>query len=262
MSKPLHTRCVHKAGNGGRTHRHINRWAVHRITTIFILLFAVTAYGQSFTTQHDTVYAVPGNSAIVYNNITNLTAGDILIHWKVKAYDFPQDWLDKLGICDKNLCYTNMPGTTSLVGDTNGHLCHYPTGTGNFDMVLAGGFGNAQPGTHWLTVQLTDTAHQAQKLITFIVSKYPLSIAQINREDANPVSCYPDPAGGRFTVVSHSIQPVYISVTDNSGKLIYSGMLVPGTSRVIDISHTAAGVYYLYARSREDAWCRKISIAQ
>lgn len=213
------------------------------------LLSSLPVNGQTFTAT-DTVYFTTSVGGTYYNNLTNVSAQPINIRWIITNTNFPQSWLDNLGICDASLCRTNDVGTNSLV--TNGPYLTmgtpYPVGLpGIFDVVLGQGLDTAASGGYFLTVNIKDATNVGGygKNVTYMFQKFPTQVSEINRA-VDEVSLYPNPARDELNVLfSPDADVKIISVYNLIGKVVSVYKLSSNAGAKLDTGNIPTGVYFI-----------------
>ena len=208
-------------------------------------------FAQTFNVKDTVSVTVSGGAPeSVYSFITNNQNGPLVLKWSVTATDFPASWLTAmaLGICDNNLCYPNMApnwlwgsfgGSTfksKPYGDTTTH--------GDFHLALV--FESAVPGTHYLTVTLTDSAvATSTKTTTFIVNKFPTAVPAV-KSAINEVSIYPNPATSALNVVYDANADVKtIALYSIIGKLITVYKVSENNGANLNLENTPTGIYFV-----------------
>jgi hypothetical protein len=214
------------------------------------LAASLCSYGQSFTTTTDTVRAFVGGAAVLHNDITNHTSGTLNLSWHVKITDFPNDWATPgaLGLCDGNLCRGNTGDT--LLWNVAMHVtgttftCGYSSGTtGTFDYTpdLSAA---TSPGTHYITVTVSDPASLYSKDITWVINKVPVAVPTVSNA-VNDVSLYPNPAHDEVNIVyDESADIKNIAVYNIIGKVM-SVYKVTSTSANLSLENIPSGVYFV-----------------
>ena len=205
---------------------------------------------QTITTAADTVWITTANGGTYHNDITNTTAAPINIRWSVVNHNFPQSWLDNLGICDANLCRVNNIGTNSLQtgGPYTTVSTPYPAGgTALFDVQLSTGMDTAVSGTYYITCNVKDvtSASGTAKNVTFIFNKFPTSVTKTVKA-ADEVTLYPNPARNELNVLFNPDAGIkIISVYNLIGKAVNVYKLSSNSSAMLDIQNLPSGIYFI-----------------
>ncbi|MCW3123886.1 MAG: hypothetical protein JWQ38_3378 [Flavipsychrobacter sp.] len=213
---------------------------------------AVDGWSQAYTTPKDTITLSFAKSSTGNTTISNKTANNLRIYWRVINTDFPSDWLTgpAFGICDNYTCLGNIGNTlwdASLgKGDTMKSIYY-----SNSVQDSAGSFGlsmdlsNAPSiGTHWVKVNIIDSASGLSKDITFIVNKLVNSTPVITRASDN-IAMYPNPATSDLNVVFDATADVKnIAVYNIIGKVM-SVYKVTGNSANLNIENIPSGIYFV-----------------
>lgn len=221
------------------------------ILSVYLLLVSLpfSLKAQTFTTAHDTTWLTFSGQLGMdsHNDITVPAGGDpITLHWKVVSENFSQDpeWcgVANLGICDNYSCISNGGG--DLLGGalfTNSPNVYHPDSTdifkGSFDL------DTANPGHHYITINLRDSATGYNKDITFMVYKWPASAGSITKV-ADMISLYPNPASDELNVIYNDLPVKTIAVYNIIGKTM-SLYRTSGNSAKLDLHKIPAGVYFL-----------------
>ncbi|MBS1586330.1 MAG: T9SS type A sorting domain-containing protein [Bacteroidetes bacterium] len=213
------------------------------------ILSSYMAGAQTFTTASDTVYVTTTNGGTYHNDITNISSQAINIRW-IPSTDFPQSWMDNLGICDANYCRSNTVGTQSLITGapytTTG--TPYPVGqSALFDLQIGPGIDTCPAGVHYVTVNLRDVTNGSgtNKNITFIINKFPTSVPKTTKP-LDDVTLYPNPARNELNVLFNPDADVrIISVYNLIGKAVTVYKLSSNSSAKLDIENLPSGVYFI-----------------
>jgi Secretion system C-terminal sorting domain len=198
------------------------------IAVVVTLCCSILSNAQTFSVAHDTVYQTVNGSAVVKDNITNLTSGNLNMKWKVLRSDFPADWVvdSVFGICDACICNTNLGDTaiwnaTTHVGATYSCANYMASATSLFELSL--NYATVPSGgTHYMTVAFSDgvlggTSHNE----TFIISHWTTGIANVNTQ-IDHVMVFPNPASDAATV-SFGLKEageVTFTVLDETGRVV------------------------------------------
>ncbi len=203
--------------------------------------YAVNAQA-TFTTDKDTVFAtVYGNNATFHNDITNTSSQAINIRWTVGNNDFPTTWLSNTGICDAELCQTDLTVPHSTVG------APYKVDTANLFDIQLSGFNSAPSGTHFMVVNIKDITNTPSynKDIVFVINKFPTNVPKTTRPDEN-ITLYPNPAKNELNVLFNADADVkIISIYNLIGKAVNVYRLTSNNSAKLDIENMPSGVYFL-----------------
>jgi hypothetical protein len=200
---------------------------------------------------NDTVIANVVTTAAIHDDITNISANNVTVHWRVIATSFPSDWLtgSNFGICDNNLCRSNQGDTLlwKIAGSTTGSTFtsspYAPGTTGTFDLTMD--LSSATTGgTHWVTVEIKDQAAFYTKNATFIINKVPASVTNVNSTD-NDVVMYPNPARDELNVLYNVNADVKtIAVYNIIGKVM-AVYKVSGSSANLNLENVPSGIYFV-----------------
>ncbi len=215
---------------------------------MFSLGFASSAIitAQTFTVAHDTVTTFVGGYANIHNNITNPSSSALPISWKVKATNFPADWLtpSAIGVCDACTCISNagnlLWNSTTSTGST--YSCTYGASATNdfhlqLDLTSA-----TSGGSHWLTVTLIETG-APPKDITFVINKVPVALPTVSNN--SDMVIYPNPARDELNVVFDANADVAnIAVYNIIGKVM-TMYRVSGASANLNIENIPSGIYFV-----------------
>lgn len=198
---------------------------------------ANTAEAQNFTVAHDTVWYTVHTNANIYDSVMNTSSSNLELKWKVISHDFPANWVEGTGICDNVVCYS-----TGVLGGTQ-----YTTGlidpSGYLDFHLQINLTDADPGTHYVTVEMTE-ALGTPKNMTFIITKYANSVKKTLKADDN-LMLYPNPAQREVNINLNSVQNVKTIAIYNMIGRVMSINRVSGTTARLDISNMPQGVYIM-----------------
>lgn len=219
------------------------------ITTLALgLLFSSnTVKAQaSFTTEADTVwYTVNGASANIYNRITNVTNNDFQIDWKSVSTDFPQDWRAEsvLGICDNNLCRTNIGDTAITNGNQVFTSASYLANAQDDFHIQLTGMDAVSAGTHYITLNLQENGGVYDKNMTFIIAKWATNVPNVSGSDE--IVLYPNPARGELNVTYSPKAGIKTAAVYNLiGKQLVA-YKVGKASAKLNIDNIPSGIYFL-----------------
>ncbi len=218
---------------------------------------AYSGRAQVFTVPYDTVKATYSGTGIMtlHDNITNTTANNITVEWKVTACTFPNPaWITDtaFAICDVESCYGNIGGAL-----TNGNL-HTPVyganathdSVGDFHLQLDLGWPSAANynGVYYTVVNLKSGSYS--KNIVFQIGKYAQSVGTTGKKD-DDVVLYPNPAKNNL-YLAYTGNAVIKTITIHNliGKLVCS-FNTTGNNVQLDIADMPAGVYYLRLNNAE-----------
>lgn len=215
-------------------------------TIMSLSLSAVESNAQAFTTEADTVYLTfSGQFGMEAHNYVTAGANAVSLKWKVLYENFSGDvtWTDMnaINICDNYNCYTNA--SNALLDGTE--YTSPTTYVANQTDVFKASFQlpNANPGTRYVTVELTDLNSGYKKNITFITSKWATSTTNVNK-GSDDIVLYPNPVRDEINVVFNELNVKTIAVYNVIGKtmVVYR---TTGNSAKMDLSKFPAGVYFL-----------------
>ena len=222
------------------------------------LLYSAKLEAQTFSIEaapSDTVWQSITGSSTIADYITNLTSGTLTIKWRVNGTNFPSDWLDSaaLGICDDQYCRQN--GSGQLWNGSLGTAFtapYYANGThdsvGDFHMQLNLS-GATTTGTYYLNVSMQDITNgpvgSEIKNTTFVVSKFPTAINNINSQEYNVV-LYPNPAHDEVNVVYDANADIKnIAVYNIIGKMLTVYKVTNNTSANLNLENIPSGIYFV-----------------
>ncbi len=226
--------------------RYMKKMLSFFITTIIVLLAANT-YAQSFSIEKDTVkiiYHYTGSSHLYRDSIVPPASGSVILNWKVKATNFPADWLNCTTICDNRSCYNwsmlwvsgaGINKTSDAYGAGAGFIRDFHLGL-DFDTVHSSG-------TYYLVLSLasglTDTTQVYQ--VTYIPTAVP-TIANA----ATEVQVYPNPTTNDINVVySPAADIKTISVYSIIGKPMAIYKTTTDNSANLSLENVPAGIYFM-----------------
>jgi hypothetical protein len=201
--------------------------------------FANKANAQlTFNVQHtDTSVNVPGTMNI-YNNITNTQSSNITIQWRVSATNFPTDWIAGLGICDANLCHTDVWPTATKE-------CVYAPGAGDFHVQLDL-TSTATAGPYFLKVRLGNKFGTSADTVleTYTVTKIPAGVNVVR--STSDVVLYPNPASNNVNVVYEPSADVKnIAIYNIIGKQMNLFRATDNNSASLNIENLPSGIYFV-----------------
>lgn len=203
-------------------------------------------YAQSFTAP-DTVRATVSSTATITSPINNISSSSFTLRWNVIATDFPADWQTDtaFGICDNNLCRGNSGGAlwNGTTGAQYTSIPYAPGPNGAFSLAL--NLTGASPGTHYVTVHLTDGAlPPTSDNVTFVINKFPTAVSSLNTSEPG-VTLYPNPANDELNVVYNASADIRtIAVYNVIGKVM-NVFKVSGSSANLNISNIPSGIYFV-----------------
>lgn len=222
------------------------RHSLLRIFSLVAIFTPALVTAQTFTPAHDTVFVTyPGSGFLdAYNNITVPGPDSIDISWKIIDEDFSDDttWVNNqntLSICDNYGCYTNA--SQALLIGTEYNATYQPILTDLFKATF--NLQDANPGTHYVTIQLKDNGSAFDTTITFVVNKWATSVNSVNRS-SDDIVLYPNPVRDEVNVVFNKLEVKNIALYNAIGKnmIVYR---TAGTSAKLDVSKFPGGVYFL-----------------
>jgi len=214
------------------------------------------ARSQTFTMQYanDTVFTSIATTAGPSDYIKNVTASNVVLRWHVLGTDagFPSDWLTAgaFGICDNFSCRGNT--SNSLWNASTGiggmfYSTYYANATHDsaapfslsLDFTTVANFG-----THWVKINIKDTASGDQRTVTFVINKIPTAVPAVNNI-ATEVSLYPNPAHSEINAVydaSADIKTIAVYNVIGKAMMVYR---VNNTSANLNIENFPSGVYFV-----------------
>ncbi len=194
---------------------------------------------QVFTIPHDTVKAVVSTYQNMYNDITNISTGDIAVSWNVVSHDFPSDWAAGFAICDNNNCYYNA-NNLLLDGKNYTTANIQPTKKGNFYVLPD--VTNASPGTHYVQVRMAFGSQTTDSW--YIISKFTTGISSIEKLNAN-IWTYPNPSLDDLTIVHDgSLRVAEVVIMNISGSVVYQKAANGDNNIKVDTRSFTNGMYY------------------
>jgi len=208
---------------------------------------------QSFSMASDTVWATIDSTGTVNDLITNNTSSPLTLKWHVLSTSFPSDWLTEIafGICDNNICYLNTGTSTSLWNSstnsggtftTDTYAVHTTTGPFHLQLDLTG----AGPGTHVVTVGLSDASSFTNTTATFIITKPGVSSVPGIPGTESDVKIYPNPATNELNAVYNASADVKtIAVYNIIGKIMNVYKVTDNTSANLNIDNIPSGIYFV-----------------
>jgi hypothetical protein len=213
---------------------------------LFFLVFAVaiscgSCFAQSFTVAYDTVILNSGGPYNAPNNVTNTTANDLTVVWKVTETNFPADWMELTGICDVQSCWSN---TDILPGREHDAL--YGPGEGDFHLQGDLSF-VSESGPYYIRVQLMNKDIPADVAVqTYVIGQVSAGVAEAARKSVEDIiSVYPNPATSSLNVVYNGVAGVtnigIYSIIGRQMKM-YS---TTESSASLDVEQLPAGLYFL-----------------
>ncbi len=222
-----------------------------KLFTIFSLGCALitgnTANAQSFTVQHDTVWINASGSGLAeaHSDITNTTASDITIEWKVTATNFPDDWVDNTGICDNASCYSgNLIWVSSTSTGTSHEAIYVPSVLGTFKLQIDAS-SSTTTGTRYMKANVWNKFDATDsKDVVFMVTKNPTSVSTV--KTAPEVNLYPNPASTSVNVVYDAGSDVKnIAVYSIIGRQMSIYRANGNNSANLNVENMPAGIYFV-----------------
>lgn len=215
---------------------------IHGMKKFILSLFTAASifsggslFAQSFSVQHDTIYATVSSLSNVSDAILNNTNNTVTINWNVIATNFPSDWINALGICDNVACYNNV---------TNGQVHTLSLNSNAADFHLQMDLSNATTGTYYLTVNMVQPGTVSGATETYIITKANLGVNGLNNDDN--ISLYPNPATSNINVVYGQNAGVKnIAVYNIIGRVMTFYKVTNNGSANLDISNIPSGIYFI-----------------
>jgi hypothetical protein len=210
-----------------------------------LCLVSISSVSLAQFTNADTVkFLTNSDSSAFFARITNTSSGNVTIIWHVAASDFPSDWRDALGICDNKICYYNGSGAlwNGSLGPSFKSAPYAPGGGGDFHMLNS--FSGVSAGTHWLTVNLKDSASSFNKNTTFVVTNWAAGVITVTKT-SDEVVLYPIPATDQLNVLFNADAGIKTAVIYNLIGQVTNVYKVNGSSAGLDIQKLPSGVYFL-----------------
>lgn len=213
---------------------------------LFLILCPVTLSAQVFVPVHDTFnFTYSGSSSVYVHNFITVTEPDpVVVVWKVIDEDFSSDptWIadsTTIGICDNHYCYTNN-GQQLLNGTS--YTATYPA---TFDDMFDVSFNlsNANPGTHFVKIQLKHDVFFYDTTVTYLVNKWPTGIT-VNTYGDNKVIVYPNPATNDINVSFDNTVIKSIGISDIAGKSMVFDKVCQDKAR-FHLDSFTPGVYFI-----------------
>jgi len=218
-----------------------------KLLLLVFLASGLTTYqtfGQTFSVSYDTITNFTASKVEVHNTITNTSANDLWINWKIVTGSpdtrIETGWIVE-GICDNFLCYTynDLSGGATKTSDT----IH---AGGNMDFkVLYDATTAAISTLSWVTIKFTDLNNSSNtKNATFIAYKTPTGVTNITKSEDN-VTLFPNPARSNVNVIfDGSLGVKNIAIYNLIGKAV-SVYKVSGTSAKLDLESIPSGIYFV-----------------
>ena len=208
------------------------------LSVLSCLSIATLSFAQSFTTIYgDTASVAGGGDIKVINSVINTSSSTSTYEWKITNNDFPTGW-NFGGMCDNNLCYYNISGTTRTsnpvdAGDTMYHYVDFKDE------------GAAMGSSAFVTSTISVAgAPLSAKDITFIATKTTSSTITITRSEDNIV-VFPNPAKSSVNVIYDANLGVKnIGIYNLIGKMV-SVYKVSSTSAKLDVEDLPSGIYFV-----------------
>lgn len=224
-----------------------------RIVHSFILLFVAMALvtqasaQASFSFEADTMsLTFTSNNDNLYNKVTNISASNIKLEWKVKNHDFPASWATpgSLGICDNNQCYDNA-NNQLLNGKLFTSVDYVPNIVSDFHLQMIGYLDASVPaGTHFITVNAKEVGGTYEHDITFIFHKWSTNVPGVQKSTEDVV-LYPNPARTELNVTyNKNLEVRNLAIYNLLGKQV-SSYRVSGSSAKLDIEKIPSGIYFI-----------------
>lgn len=216
------------------------------------LFIGKKADAQVFTVSTDTVTASFAKVETMNNPLKNVTGTNLVINWHVVSTDFPSDWLTgfAFGICDNTLCLANLGGSlwdeSAHTGGVNksiyyANATHDSVGTFGLSMNLSAA---TTIGTHWMKVNVTDSATGNSKDLVFVINKLVNGVPTVSNKEAE-IQLYPNPAGNEINVIYDQNADIKnIAVYNIIGKTV-AVYKVKGNSARMNIENIPAGIYFV-----------------
>lgn len=235
----------------------MNKILILFITVLFSSALQVSA--QSFTAEKDTVYATVSSDGEPlpkpYDSLTNKTAYNLTLRWRVKDTNFPADWLTPavFGICDNYNCLNNLSNFLWNPATSSGRMTSAvyqasvigsPDSTDAFSLSMSLRTATTI-GTYWVTVTIADSASPTTKDITFVLNRpEPNKVKSALRADEE-LMLYPNPANNELNVVFDANAGIRNIVIYNFIGKMMKTYNVGGNSANLDIESMPAGIYFL-----------------
>lgn len=209
-----------------------------------------TSATSSASPNADTVYAnVQFAANNIYDNISSVASGGVIIKWKVIATNFPADWQTgaALGVCDNTLCHSNYSNTlwnSSTNTGTSYTSGTYSTAGGDFHLALDLS-STTTTGKYYLTVQLADNSNaNSTKTVTFLIGQNPTGVNNVTKTD--DIALYPNPATDQVNVVYSADDNIKtIAIYNIIGKVVKVYNPLDNSSAKLNIENIPSGIYFV-----------------
>ena len=221
------------------------------------LFSSVKVNAQATFSVADTVWQSVSTTATINDFITNISANNIKISWRVTASNFPADWLtdSALSICDNYLCRANSSGQlwTGTSGMPYASPNYYYSNTahdsvGDFHMLLD--LTNVTTtGAHYLTVTITDVTVAGvgnySTTTTFVINKIPEAVTNVNNPENN-INLYPNPAHNEVNLVYNASADIKsIAVYNIIGKIMAVYKATDNSGANLNLENLPSGIYFV-----------------
>lgn len=210
------------------------------ITVLFCL--SGHAIAQSFDIT-DTVFTTAGGHRDLPDSIINNTSSALQIKWKVIATNFPDPWIENLGICDAVSCYTR--GLAWLTYDSSTYCFYAPGPATMLGYRFVDDLSASEPvGNYYLTLKLTNVADTNEsKNTTVFIGGANTGITTVSGQQS-AITIYPNPATDILYVdMKGSVSTVKnITIYDISGRRVIS-QGVSNSDIAIPLVNLVPGMY-------------------
>lgn len=213
----------------------------------FVFLLSLQSYceAQSFTNiAGDTATKASqgkGDGVAIPNYIKNVSSNPIRVKWRIVNYNFPTGWQFD-GFCDDITCYTTSGGILNGIYQRTGVIAAGAT-IADFHVVITD-TGATIGSSAFVRAELTDTATNYTKTLTFIATKSTLGISTVVSYD-DDVELYPNPAHSSVNITFSAASRVKnIAIYNLIGKVVSVYRVTTNNSAKLEIDDLPAGIYF------------------
>lgn len=204
---------------------------------LFFLLFVAARYatGQTFFPVPDPVLEkelVPEQANECYLFLENPGGDTLQLRWKRMETSFPAEW--DIDLCDLGACYVGIPAG-ALMAPASDTIRPY--------LKLIVQPGNTA-GSGWLWFRVWEDGNPGNAQDVFF-SVYTTGTTNTREVRTKPVRLFPNPGTGPVFLENTRQETTPVQLRDASGRLLWSGELLPLETRSIDLSNYPAGPYFL-----------------
>lgn len=216
------------------------------LSTILFMAVSGTAFSQTFSIPNDTVSAYVVTTYNMHNDITNISASDITVTWRVTDHDLPLDWTTSFAICDNNLCYYNV-NNSLLGGNSYTTATITPSSTANF-YVLPDLTNATTNGTHFVKIVMNQGSTTIPSW--YLITRGSTSVTSVAHTNKALIT-YPNPATDKINLLIDESQSIRKVSVVNIGGQVVSTKDVSGSVTTIDMSGLSSGIYVVKAFGAE-----------